>query len=215
MSGILNQAFSSVFTNEDITNIPNPPNMYDGNDDDRLEILNITEEEISKYLKSIDANKSTGADMISPRLLKACQMELLLPLKLLFNKSIETRQVPSLWKTANVTPIFKKGCRSIPSNYRPISLTSVLVKILEKILRDKIVSFLDSHNLIKDSQHGFRNKRSCLTNLLEFFDDIYSNWDQRIPSDIIYLDFQKAFDTVPHKILKKKAFRPRNGQFRV
>ena len=158
-------------------------------------------------MRNLDPNKSTGADNISTKLLKECQDELKMPLKLLFNKSLREETVPSDWKCANVTPIFKKGSKSDAGNYRPISLTSVVIKILEKILRDKITAFLDEHKLILDSQHGFRNKRSCLTNLLEFFNYIFSNHDERIPSDVIYLDFKKAFDTVPHKrlVIKLKA----------
>ena len=204
MATILNESFSAVFTTEDTDNIPDPLKLFTGTEENMLKISNITEEEILKYLSKTDPHKSTGVDMITPRLLRECHRELLQPLKLLFNKSLASSRVPRLWKMANVTPIFKKGSRNQPTNYRPISLTSVLVKILEKILRDKIVSFLDNHNLILNSQHGFRNNRSCLTNLLEFFDDIYVNWDAKIPSDIIYLDFQKAFDTVPHTRLIKK-----------
>ncbi len=84
-------------------------------------------------------------------------------------------------------------------NYRPICLTSVAGKILEKIIRAKLDKFIEDNNIITDSQHGFKNKRSCLTNLLNFVHGIFENWDNGTPSDIIYLDFQKAFDKVPHE----------------
>ncbi|WP_423781850.1 reverse transcriptase domain-containing protein, partial [Escherichia coli] len=80
-------------------------------------------------------------------------------------------------------------------------LTSVAGKILEKNIRDRLVRFLGSKNIISDNQHGFRNMRYCLTNLLDFFHNIYMNWDKQIPSDVIYIDFQKAFDKVPHERL--------------
>ena len=108
------------------------------------------------------------------------------------------------WKLANVTPLFKKGDKSNPGNYRQISLTSVVCKLMESILRDKIVEFLEKNNIIKDSQHGFRNKRSCLTNLLDFLHDIYEMYEEGRAVDIIYLDFQKAFDKVPHQRLLNK-----------
>ncbi len=73
-------------------------------------------------------------------------------------------------------------------------------KILEKIIRDKLVNFLEDY-IISDTLHGVRNKRSCLTNFIDFFQGIYVNWDNQFPSDVIYLDFQKAFDKVPHKQL--------------
>ncbi|MCP4267589.1 MAG: reverse transcriptase family protein, partial [Candidatus Brocadiaceae bacterium] len=113
-------------------------------------------------------------------------------------------KVPEEWKLANVTPIFKKGCKSQPGNYRPISLTSVVCKLMETIIRDKIVKHLETNKLLNDTQHGFHNKRSCLTNLLDFFYDIFKMYDEEKAVDIIYLDFQKAFDKVPHKRLLAK-----------
>ena len=112
--------------------------------------------------------------------------------------------MPDEWKLANVTPIFKKGSKSLPCNYRPISLTSVVCKMLETLIRDKLVNHLEENNLLKNTQHGFRNKRSCLTNLLDFFYDILNHYDESKAVDIIYLDFQKAFDKVPHKRLMIK-----------
>ena len=126
------------------------------------------------------------------------------PLSILFNKSLTLCKVPSDWKCANVTPIFKKGNKSQPGNYRPISLTSVVCKLLETVIRDKMVKFLEENQIMKDSQHGFRSKRSCLTNLLDFFHDVFDNYDKCRSIDIIYLDFQKAFDKVPHKRLLDK-----------
>ncbi len=104
-------------------------------------------------------------------------------------------------KKTNVTPILKKGDKNEALNYRPISLTLVVMKLFEKIIRDKVVAILEANKLITENQHGFRSNRSCMTNLLDFFSDIYANWDVRVPYDVIYLDFQKAFDTVPHKRL--------------
>ncbi len=207
MATILNNFFHNVFITENISPLPTAINMFQKSENEKLKIDEISEDDITKYLRNLDPNKSTGADNISSRLLRECQDELRLPLTLLFNKSIREGEVPSHWKCANVTPIFKKGNKSEAGNYRPISLTSTVIKILEKILRDKITAFLDKHDLILDTQHGFRNNRSCLTNLLEFFNHITSNYDERVPSDIIYLDFRKAFDTVPHKrlLIKLKA----------
>ena len=207
MTKILNTFFQSVFIREDISSLPNIDSVPLRFSNEMLKIDEINENDIARQLKNLDPNKSTGVDLVSSRLLRECQEELVLPLKLLFNKSLQEGIVPSLWKCANVTPIFKKGNKCEAGNYRPISLTSVVIKILERIIKDKITSFLDRHKLIIDSQHGFRNNRSCLTNLLEFYNYIFSNYDERVPSDIIYLDFKKAFDTVPHKrlLIKLKA----------
>ena len=175
-----------------------------GSEDDNLSIDEVTGHDVLKYLQKVDPNKSTGPDQISPRVIRECHRQLVFPITKIFNKSLTECKVPSQWKLANITPIFKKGDKNRATNYCPISLTSVLSKILEKIVRDKITLFLEKHNLITDNQHGFRNKRSCLTNLLDFFKNIHDNWDSKIPSDVIYLDFQKAFDKVPHLRLLEK-----------
>ena len=109
--------------------------------------------------------------------------------------------MPDDWKLANVTPFLKKGSKSLPCNYRPISLTSVVCKMLETLIRDKLVNHLEENNLLKNTQHGFQYKRSCLMNLLDFLYDILNQYDESKSVDIIYLDFQKAFDKVPHKRL--------------
>src|SRR5260221_11311077 len=103
--------------------------------------------------------------------------------------------------------IFKKGTKQDPGNYRPISLTSQICKLLESIIKDNIINHLNKNNLINSSQHGFTERKSCLTNLLEFLDSVTNCVDQGHPVDVIYLDLQKAFDKVPHErlLLKLKA----------
>src|SRR6218665_3610474 len=100
---------------------------------------------------------------------------------------------------ALIVPLFKKGNRSDPGNYRPISITSVVCKVMERIVKDSVVEHLNEYNVIKGSQHGFTTGRSCLTNLLEFFEEVYEKIDKGKPVDVIYLNFAKAFDKVPHK----------------
>ena len=103
-----------------------------------------------------------------------------------------------MWKTANVTALFKSGSKKLPSNYRPVSLTCVLCKVYEQIIRSNIVEFLESKNKITKDQHGFMKNKSCLTNLLETFDCIIDLLESDVPVDLIYFDFSKAFDRVPH-----------------
>jgi hypothetical protein len=122
----------------------------------------------------------------------------------IYNKSMETGEVPAVWKDANVTPIFKKGAKSNPSNYRPVSLTSVCCKVMESVVKDRVTAHLLENNLIKDSQHGFVKGRSCATNLLEFLEKATTAVDRGDSFDVVYLDFAKAFDKVPHKRLVKK-----------
>ncbi len=111
--------------------------------------------------------------------------------------------VPTYFKSANV-PSKKKGDRSIPGNYRPINLTLLVGKVLESIIREKIVSYLQRHSLINDSQHIFRNKISCLPNLLTFYNDLFFAHDMSRSMDTVFLAFQKSVDKIPHnKIMLK------------
>jgi len=114
--------------------------------------------------------------------------------------------VPQGWKIANVTPIFKKGTKLDSGNYRPVSLTSHIGKLIESLIRDTMINHLSQNRLINESQHGFtfRHKKSCLTNLLEYLEYVVNQIDAGDPVDVIYLDFQKAFDKVPHRRLLQK-----------
>ena len=104
-------------------------------------------------------------------------------------------------------PLFKKGSRNKSENYRLVNLTSIICKLLERLIKDHMVGFLVRHKLLNPSQHGFLKVRSCLTNMLCFLERIKKWIDEGSPVDIIYLDFQKAFDNVPHQrlLLKLKA----------
>jgi len=110
------------------------------------------------------------------------------------------------WKDAGVIPLFKKGNKSDTQNYRPVSFTSIVCKILESriIIKNSILGHLTKFSLIRESQHGFTKGRSCLTNLLEFMEEVTDKLDNGKPFDIIYLDFLKAFDKVPNQRLFKK-----------
>ena len=203
MSNILNTFFASVFTTENTDDIPEPPPMQIDNNNSLINI-NINENDVLHCIDQLKLNKSPGPDTISPHVLKEAKKEFTKPLTALFNRSLQLGIVPDDWKLANVTPIFKKGSKSLPSNYRPISLTSVVCKMLETLIRDKLVNHLEENKLLRDTQHGFRNKRSCLTNLLDFLYDVFNLYDESKAVDVIYLDFQKAFDKVPHKRLLVK-----------
>ena len=103
--------------------------------------------------------------------------------------------VPSL---VHVVPIFKKGQRNQASNYRPISLTSLVVKMPESIIRSELVKFFDEQGILNGEQHGFVNKKSCFTNLLSTFEEWTSALDQGFGIDVIFLDYSKAFDSIQH-----------------
>ncbi|XP_019632664.1 PREDICTED: uncharacterized protein LOC109476223 [Branchiostoma belcheri] len=111
--------------------------------------------------------------------------------------SLQEGNLPSDWKVGDITPIFKKGSKRLPGNYRPVSLTSVAGKIMEGMIRDDIVNHMRSNNLFTEHQHGFLPGRSTTTQLLECLED-WTKWlDNDMPVDVIYMDYQKAFDSVP------------------
>ena len=203
---VLNEYFSSVFTTEDISSLPVPFYKFEGNTSEHLGQLFVTPEMIARKIKKMKDNKSPGVDGIPPKLLKEIVEQFSTPLAKLFNLSLEEGIVPSEWKEVNITPLFKKGSRNKPDNYRPVSLTSVVCKLLETLIRDHMVEFPVKYKLINTSQHGFLKARSCLTNLLCFFEENTKWVDDGSSVDVVYLDFQKAFDKVPHQrwLLKLK-----------
>ncbi|XP_060710826.1 uncharacterized protein LOC132835701, partial [Hemiscyllium ocellatum] len=152
----------------------------------------------------MNIDKSPGPDGIYPRILWEAREEIAEPLAWIFMSSLSTGIVPEDWRIANVVPLFKKGSRDSPSNYRPVSLTSVVGKVLERMVRDKIYEHLGRNNVIRDSQHGFVKGRSCLTNLIEFFEKVTKEVDEGKAVDVVYMDFSKAFDKVPHGRLMLK-----------
>ncbi|MCG8078128.1 MAG: reverse transcriptase family protein, partial [Candidatus Thiodiazotropha taylori] len=197
---ILNSQFSSVFTQEDTTNIPSLGNSpYPA-----MHNFSIGIEGVRKLLADLDSHKSTGPDNIPTRFLKEYADDLAPALTLIFSASVSQGEVPKDWRDANVTPIFKKGDHSDPANYRPISLTSVCSKLIEHILHSQIMTHLDSHRILTDQQHGFRKRRSTESQLILTLHDLAKGLDEGEQIDAILLDFSKAFDKVPHERLASK-----------
>ena len=169
-----------------------------------LEHINITENLVLKAVKRVNPNKSQGPDSFHPKLINEKQNVICKPLNTIYQKSLNEAKIPQIWKYANVTAVFKNGDRSKPTNYRPISLTSVPDKIMERIIRDELVDHMNINNLFCIEQHGFIKGKSCVTQLLEFMEEITEAIDQGHEIDAIYLDYSKAFDKVPHKRLLTK-----------
>ena len=197
----LNSQFQSVSTQEqaDLPNIPTSPHPS-------IPPLVIHTQGIEKLLSEVDPNKATGPDNIPCRILKENAAILAPILQVIFSQTLETGELPLDWLLANVTSIFISGDRTLPVNYRPISLTSVPCKILEHILHRHIMDHYDRQRVLTDSQHGFRPKRSCETQLLVTTHDISQSLnDPKVKQvDAIVLDFAKAFDKVPHQRLLAK-----------
>jgi len=200
MADELNMFFSSVFSKEGDGEVPRASDKPGG----KLEDMRITEWAIKKKIRKLRKEAAAGPDEIGPRLLMELEDAVATALCLIFRKSLATGEVPEDWRRANVTPIFKKGTHADPGNYRPVSLTSVCCKVMESLIRDRLMGHLMGNNLIEKSQHGFMPGKSCTTNLLEFLEEVTKAVDAGQPVDVVYLDFAKAFDKVPRKRLMEK-----------
>ena len=167
---------------------------------DQAEILN-------KQFQSVftlDSSKSCGPDNIPAHILKHCCDKIAPILTVIFTRSLNFGNLSEDWLTANVTPTFKKGDRANPSNYRPISLTSICSKLLEHILYHSIMDHLTAYQILCDKQYGFRPNHSCETQLLNIVEEIQLSLDHHHAVDLVFINFRKAFDTVPHQCLMKK-----------
>ena len=197
----LNHQFTSVFTQEDLAEVPTLDRTFEG---DELCDIMFSSDRIRRELQALDVSKSSGPDGLHPAILKELASEISPFLALLFKKSLDEGAIPRIWKCANVTPIFKSGSKHKPENYRPISLTPVLCKIMEKIIRDEIREHLLQNNLVCPHQHGFLPGKSTSSQLLECTEEWSELLEQGKTVDVVYLDFKKAFDSVPHQRLLKK-----------
>ena len=198
---LLSDFFSEVLTKEN-DNIPNLScHLPQG---DRLQTVYFSPERVKEAIQRSKDSLSAGPDGIPSRVYKVAADILAYPLSVLFNTSMSSGVVPEDWKLANIKPIFKKGTRASASNYRPISLTSVACRIMERCIKSDLMRHLEENNIINESQHGFRSGRSTLTNLLEYTEAVTEAVDGGHEVHAIYFDFKKAFDKVPHNKLLMK-----------
>ena len=199
---IINKFFSSVFTKEDLNDIPDF--TYDNDILNPLETCDITLHDMEKALLNLNPNKSPGPDHLHPKLLKSCAVALAKPLKFLFDKTLSEGILPNDFKIAEVRPIFKKGDKSNPGNYRPVSLTSVVCKVFESFIKISLNNHLINNNILSNVQFGFVSGRNTISQLLSTINDWMFDLDNDMSVDAAYMDFRKAFDTVPHQRLIKK-----------
>ena len=164
-------------------------------------ILNITEDAIREKLNKLKINKSPGPDSMHPRVLHEVREALVKPFTTIFKCSVRTGTLPGPWKDANITAIHKKGDKHVAGNYRPVSLTSVACKLLESLIRDALLKYMKENKLISRKQFGFLKGRSTVLQLLKVLDRWTEILDRGGCVDVIYCDFKKAFDTVPHRRL--------------
>ena len=163
-------------------------------------------EGVTKLLKGLNPSKALGPDELHPRVLKELATELGPVFAHLFQQSLDTGEIPKKWSLANICPLYKKGDRALACNYHLVSLTCVPCKLLEHIVCSNILADLYEYKLLSDRQHAFRKRHSCETQLTTVKNDwakILANGGQ---VDTFILDFEKAFDTPPHELLKSKVF---------
>ena len=168
-----------------------------------MQLIDISIDGVDQLLQGLSPNKASGPDEISPKILKELHREIAPILTLIFNLSLETGVVPIDWRTADVVPVYKKGSMSKASNYRPISLKCIASKLLENILVSNSMSHFDDNNLLSQYQHGFRSEHSCESQLISFSQEVrvYDNLENGNQTDIIVVDFSKAFDKFDHNKL--------------
>ena len=208
---VFNRYFSEVFNYEKLKQ-EGVRNFEDSDISCKMEPLFIDSTLLLTHLQSLNVSKSAGADGLHPRILKELSNEICEPLKIIFETSMKTGKLPSDWKQANITAIFKKGKRNSVCNYRPVSLTSVVCKVFEKLIRDHVMKYCISHDMFTNRQYGFIKGRSTVMQLLRVLDDWTELLENGGQIDVIYTDLEKAFDKVHHKILIQKL---KNLQFDV
>ena len=198
---VLSSFFSSVFTTE-------PPGDFVGikprSIKQPMTDISFSEQLVEAKLSKLKISTSTGPDHMHSRVLKELGSVISLPLSLIFQTSFTTGTVPEDWKMANITAIHKKGDKRAADNYRPISLTSVVCKVMESIISDALVIHIKVNGLFSSKQFGFLKGRSTTLQLLNVLDEWTKLLDTGTTIDVVYTDFQKAFDSVPHRRLMSK-----------
>ena len=201
ISECMNEFFASVFTRENLENIPSFEQIIT---DNSLGLLQCSVDEVTKLLKELKPHKSPGPDGIHPLILKNCADTLAISICKIFNMSFSLGKIPDCWKQADIIPLHKKGAKNNCKNYRPVSLTSILCKVCEKIARQHLEEFWITKDIFISNQFGFMKGKSCLSQLLTVFHDWAHNRNSGLPTDVVFLDFTKAFDSVPHERLLLK-----------
>ena len=205
MAEMLSTQYSSVFS-EPKEEMEDPEDLFpDGNySESWIHNVAFDQEDIVNAINEISHTAAAGPDRFPAILLKHCRNTLALPLYLIWRKSLDCGIIPQLLKTANIVPIHKGKSRGDPANYRPVALTSHLIKLFEKILKKHIVAYMEENNLFNPGQHGFRLGRSCLSQLIAHYDHITRLLESGQNVDVIYIDFAKAFDKVDYLVTMKK-----------
>ena len=193
----LSSYYDTVFTRDDGKSAPNFPSQTE----EKISDVYLSVEAVEEKLRELNPNKASGPDGVEGRILKECAVEIAPILLQIFRKSIDESEVPEQWKVAEIVPIHKGGSKAVMANFRPVALTSVVCKVLERMICSAILAFLATHSLITKQQHGFVRGRSCQTNIMLCLE----RWTELVDSgksvDVAYFDYAKAFDKVSHRLL--------------
>ena len=195
---LFNDTFAGKFADPSVPHVPQAP-VYDLNP---LRCFHVSEENIGVILRGINPDKACGPDNISARVVRECADVLTVPVTKLCRLSFEQGVFPKLWKQANIVPIHKKGTKSLPSNYRSVSLLPLLGKVLERVVFAAL--FAHVKPALSDKQHGFMPGRSCSSNLMTMLHTAWSNISAGSQTDVVYTDYSSAFQSVNHKLLLHK-----------
>ena len=186
----------------DVISESNPQQMPA--DKPQLSDIHFTESDLLEAIEELKPNSASGPDEFPSNLLVMCRHSQINPLYTIWRSSMSSGVVPAVCKFANIIPIHKGKSKVEANNYRPVALTSLLVKIFEKVIRKQLVSFMEEPHLFNKFQHGFRSGRSCLSQLLAHFDNITQLLEQGFSVNVIYLDFAKAFNKVDIGLMLQK-----------
>ena len=206
MAEILRGQYEAVFSDPLEPMVP-ASDIFDITDNSEIKTLSnirFGPDDIEKAIDELSTNSAAGPDQFPSILLKQSKSVLSIPLYFIWKKSLATGMIPAILKTANIVPIYKGGSRGEAKNYRPVALTSHIIKVFEKVLRNHIVAHMEENNLLNPGQHGFRAGRSCLSQLLSHVENITQILEDGDNVDVIYLDFSKAFDKVDFLVTLRK-----------
>ena len=199
LANMLSNQYKSVFSTP--ANVHTSPLIRS---EDSLEDFDFTEIDIREAINEVGTYSAAGPDRFPAILLKNCKEALAHPLAMIWRRSLDSGEIPTLLKTSVITPIHKGGGKQLPKNYRPVALTSHLIKVFEKVLRRHVVRYIEERNLLNPNQHGFRAGRSCLSQLVQHYDKITKAMEEGKNVDVIYLDYAKAFDKLDFDITLQK-----------
>jgi hypothetical protein len=200
-ANLLQDQYSNVFSNPEKANLNND---YSDICNEEINDIEITLKDVTDAIKEIPTHAAPGPDKLPAVVLKECADQLSKGVLMIWRKSLDTGEIPDILKLQTIIPLFKKGNKTLPENYRPVSLTSHLTKLFERIVRKKLVMHIERNNLLSNNQHAFRSGRSCLSQLLQHIEYVLQALENKCNIDVVYLDFAKAFDKVDHNILMNK-----------